>query len=104
MIRRPPRSTLFPYTTLFRSGLPCMEDEKIICEPSGDHAGVIFVPRKRGKETSLPVSREYMQICALVSPLDGAKQVKAMREASGDQRGVSEMDFREVSWRWLEPS
>src|SRR5687767_15303897 len=22
MIRRPPRSTLFPYTTLFRSGLP----------------------------------------------------------------------------------
>src|SRR5947209_9717340 len=24
MIRRPPRSTLFPYTTLFRSGLPFM--------------------------------------------------------------------------------
>src|SRR5256885_10003524 len=23
MIRRPPRSTLFPYTTLFRSGLMC---------------------------------------------------------------------------------
>src|SRR3712207_7280906 len=28
MIRRPPRSTLFPYTTLFRSGeLPEVEDE-----------------------------------------------------------------------------
>src|SRR3712207_7839720 len=25
MIRRPPRSTLFPYTTLFRSFLKCME-------------------------------------------------------------------------------
>src|SRR5687768_18073461 len=24
MIRRPPRSTLFPYTTLFRSGLLCL--------------------------------------------------------------------------------
>src|SRR2546427_7471012 len=24
MIRRPPRSTLFPYTTLFRSGIPSM--------------------------------------------------------------------------------
>src|SRR3990167_6026934 len=24
MIRRPPRSTLFPYTTLFRSGLPLL--------------------------------------------------------------------------------
>src|SRR5258708_13057874 len=23
MIRRPPRSTLFPYTTLFRSGIEC---------------------------------------------------------------------------------
>src|SRR5256885_12650802 len=27
MIRRPPRSTLFPYTTLFRSKLLRMEDE-----------------------------------------------------------------------------
>src|SRR2546430_8207395 len=27
MIRRPPRSTLFPYTTLFRSVLPCVHDE-----------------------------------------------------------------------------
>src|SRR3989442_2963256 len=27
MIRRPPRSTLFPYTTLFRSGLPQMDIE-----------------------------------------------------------------------------
>src|SRR3712207_8216643 len=32
MIRRPPRSTLFPYTTLFRSrspGLPSWSDEEI---------------------------------------------------------------------------
>src|SRR6266571_921198 len=29
MIRRPPRSTLFPYTTLFRSGLPpCSHTER----------------------------------------------------------------------------
>src|SRR5260370_18462578 len=27
MIRRPPRSTLFPYTTLFRSYLQCAPDE-----------------------------------------------------------------------------
>src|SRR2546430_7436992 len=29
MIRRPPRSTLFPYTTLFRSGIedPCEDNE-----------------------------------------------------------------------------
>src|SRR3712207_6968769 len=31
MIRRPPRSTLFPYTTLFRSANPSLEPQK----PSG---------------------------------------------------------------------
>src|SRR3712207_7915675 len=29
MIRRPPRSTLFPYTTLFRSGLRCCRAHKL---------------------------------------------------------------------------
>src|SRR5258708_21741638 len=28
MIRRPPRSTLFPYTTLFRSFQPCLRGER----------------------------------------------------------------------------
>src|SRR5687768_17892231 len=34
MIRRPPRSTLFPYTTLFRSRLPGPED---FLAASADH-------------------------------------------------------------------
>ena len=36
MIRRPPRSTLFPYTTLFRSHV----DEQSRAEDDGDHAPV----------------------------------------------------------------
>src|SRR5256885_9954040 len=40
MIRRPPRSTLFPYTTLFRSG-----EEPLIRGPSGY---VYDTPRARG--------------------------------------------------------
>src|SRR5256885_12082297 len=35
MIRRPPRSTLFPYTTLFRSGPACRAPE---ADPSGERA------------------------------------------------------------------
>src|SRR2546421_3750612 len=31
MIRRPPRSTLFPYTTLFRSGFWKMMDKGFVC-------------------------------------------------------------------------
>src|SRR2546425_8172067 len=32
MIRRPPRSTLFPYTTLFRSHLPRVQDAEAAAE------------------------------------------------------------------------
>ncbi len=39
-----------------------MEEENIICEPSGDHEGALLVPRKRAKLTTLPASNEYMQI------------------------------------------
>src|SRR3712207_9558673 len=41
MIRRPPRSTLFPYTTLFRSGRQLQE---LQCRPDG---GDILVRRTR---------------------------------------------------------
>src|SRR3989441_12361122 len=44
MIRRPPRSTLFPYTTLFRS----LEQVQVhAVEPLRDHDGV--VERRRGE-------------------------------------------------------
>src|SRR5688572_32101146 len=38
MIRRPPRSTLFPYTTLFRSGADGRDagDDHRVCEPRGE--------------------------------------------------------------------
>src|SRR5256885_10084564 len=42
MIRRPPRSTLFPYTTLFRSGewLAWATVVKYTCQPKGSgHSG-----------------------------------------------------------------
>src|SRR2546430_13415731 len=42
MIRRPPRSTLFPYTTLFRSAANAM-----ITEGKSVHSLLIIVPRSR---------------------------------------------------------
>src|SRR3712207_8355902 len=42
MIRRPPRSTLFPYTTLFRSELHGAADRPLSCDqqhPRGDGLG-----------------------------------------------------------------
>src|SRR3712207_9421236 len=34
MIRRPPRSTLFPYTTLFRSGQSCISPKRFVVDAS----------------------------------------------------------------------
>src|SRR2546425_9271774 len=39
MIRRPPRSTLFPYTTLFRSQIPTASWRFAVCETMA-----VFVP------------------------------------------------------------
>src|SRR2546426_12715871 len=38
MIRRPPRSTLFPYTTLFRSGIVGRQQHGVREQPSGKPA------------------------------------------------------------------
>src|SRR5258708_10672661 len=38
MIRRPPRSTLFPYTTLFRSAIGFETFRRVIAEPAADMA------------------------------------------------------------------
>src|SRR5437773_3931989 len=37
MIRRPPRSTLFPYTTLFRSALNCVANGKLLRDGRYEH-------------------------------------------------------------------
>src|SRR3712207_7648346 len=39
MIRRPPRSTLFPYTTLFRSSGFCKREESVYDTFNAGHAG-----------------------------------------------------------------
>src|SRR3712207_8903805 len=78
MIRRPPRSTLFPYTTLFRSSLPdaaqrpLVEDEEDGREqqPAG-HRGVHPAAGAREDEgdrkehTSELQSRQYL-VCRLL--------------------------------------
>src|SRR5256885_3731469 len=45
MIRRPPRSTLFPYTTLFRSGSVC--PVRSVVKRHTDHASLLLPARPR---------------------------------------------------------
>src|SRR5688572_32231152 len=48
MIRRPPRSTLFPYTTLFRSGPPAEDGLRLLGRVPGPvgEADVVVVARQ----------------------------------------------------------
>src|SRR3712207_7368027 len=47
MIRRPPRSTLFPYTTLFRSGRPRRLPREVALPHPAGLAADLVAPRRR---------------------------------------------------------
>src|SRR3712207_7348709 len=73
MIRRPPRSTLFPYTTLFRSlmdkGGEMLGKDTVIVTPEWTFAYDSFDPDKEGlrseEHTSELQSRQYL-VCRLL--------------------------------------
>src|SRR3712207_8038656 len=59
MIRRPPRSTLFPYTTLFRSPSADPPERSASLRRSARHGRASFSPRLRHR-TSTPAERTSM--------------------------------------------
>src|SRR5258708_17203896 len=68
MIRRPPRSTLFPYTTLFRSPQPVDGSPGRYREPRAwtttDHLGVLCIDRSE-EHTSELQSPDHL-VCRLL--------------------------------------
>src|ERR1035437_10923102 len=62
MIRRPPRSTLFPYTTLFRSALPSQPKN---CAGTGWALGCAGGRFRSEEHTSELQSRQYL-VCRLL--------------------------------------
>src|SRR5256885_16405788 len=50
MIRRPPRSTLFPYTTLFRSGLADQAERLLVPDREADAVDRLHVARRAPDE------------------------------------------------------
>src|SRR3712207_8333214 len=93
MIRRPPRSTLFPYTTLFRSIIPVVEagpcrivavaEEVPNARPAPLCAGADPGPGDRSEEhTSELQSRQYL-VCRLL--LEKKKQDASFSGRAGIQ-------------------
>src|SRR5256885_7446828 len=92
MIRRPPRSTLFPYTTLFRSG----------GERRLRHARLVDLPRRRAEEPREPAAHREARVrlarpeehtselqspCNLVCRLLLEKKKKTSAKTTAVQRG-----------------
>src|SRR5256885_6387555 len=67
MIRRPPRSTLFPYTTLFRSAISCGIQWLILPEPA--HAVTPAIYGQPLSQAVLPGSNATFVVSAAAPPL-----------------------------------
>src|SRR2546425_8875763 len=89
MIRRPPRSTLFPYTTLFRSLLPAAQ----VLTPAQPLEVLLPAAGERNVRTDEPDARseehtsELQSLAYLVCRLLLEKKKKAPREAAGLRPG-----------------
>src|SRR5258707_1563932 len=85
MIRRPPRSTLFPYTTLFRSDatFDIQQDITLGFDPAGPN----FTLRSE-EHTSELQSRQYL-VCRLL-----LEKKKATANTARVRNGASEMTAR----------
>src|SRR2546427_8814394 len=88
MIRRPPRSTLFPYTTLFRSHFEAMQSkgEKVAGQPIRDLVTVNGVrvtveDGSWGDRKSTRLNSSHSQISYAVFCLKKKKKKKKKREA-----------------------
>src|SRR3712207_8913633 len=76
MIRRPPRSTLFPYTTLFRSSVKLALDPNGVNNHQADIVG-------QGIDVRLRSVADPRALCPLVEPLPGCLQRPALLDGCG---------------------
>src|SRR3712207_8148520 len=74
MIRRPPRSTLFPYTTLFRSGSPQLTQTWV--DTDGEH---VLINTVQGFQKVRNVERDP-RVAVTVSDPDNPRRYFAVRD------------------------
>src|SRR2546421_6580652 len=93
MIRRPPRSTLFPYTTLFRSGKDRMASGDLLEQqrrPAGGSGGEVYEegrPNRSEEHTSELQSRSDL-VCRLL--LEKKKNIDNERRMSGKRAVITD--------------
>src|SRR5256885_12990272 len=98
MIRRPPRSTLFPYTTLFRSA-PSGGDRVALHKlqhrlASLTQTAFVPCPAHRSEEHTSELQSPCNLVCRLL--LEKKKKKKKSRHS---ERKIRTLDDRERPWR-----
>src|ERR1035441_7667096 len=90
MIRRPPRSTLFPYTTLFRSGVAALRGVDLDVQP-GEFLSIVG-PSGSGKSTLFHI------IGGLTPPTAGEVKVGGQNLAALTDAGRTKIRRRTVGF------
>src|SRR5690349_23982992 len=93
MIRRPPRSTLFPYTTLFRSHGACVQC--CGCRPSGFPPAAGGVGQALGRQVdrkSTRLNSSHVEISYAVFCLKKKKKKHTPSTHTTDTNGHTERD------------
>src|SRR5699024_11722215 len=92
MIRPPPRSTLFPYTTLFRSGIRLNVVSPDVLENSPHHHATFpgHRDRKSTRLNSSHVSISYAVFCLKKKRLREARPGRRTRQTVDEGRAVDE--------------
>src|SRR5215469_16598974 len=75
MIRRPPRSTLFPYTTLFRSGSRRPRSQRDSCRAAPLRTGLVRAAPERDRK-STRLNSSHVEISYAVFCLKKKKKIK----------------------------
>src|SRR5689334_24535750 len=95
MIRRPPRSTLFPYTTLFRSSFPASDPPKSAAPgaraPSEETVPVVAAPMSprpdrpaRSEEHTSELQSQFHLVCRLLLEKKKKKNDRIAKRAARD--------------------
>src|SRR2546427_6921255 len=87
MIRRPPRSTLFPYTTLFRSGSGYNRSSRSSARVRSGSRSLFLHVFSRSEEHTSELQSQSNLVCRLL--LEKKKKNKKMHELSTPFNNVS---------------
>src|SRR2546429_7107480 len=97
MIRRPPRSTLFPYTTLFRSLSLCTSRRQLfnLTDRQSSSRGAVRVAHRSEEHTSELQSRLHL-VCRLL--------LEKKKNTSSRHPHMRRIHFYSITLYYLEPS